>query len=92
MVKLNNWSIVGENDPYKAPELRKKYLQGKVFGHLQVEDGKMVTTSSIQSFSGRKVRTRNTLYVLGKIDPNYRKWLREHRPNWDWREPLTWID
>jgi len=54
-----------------------------------LENGKTVKTSSVQKVEGRKITTNSgTVYVLGKIDPEYRKFLREHQPDWDWREPL----
>jgi hypothetical protein len=46
MIKIENWSIVNK-DPFKAPELRKQYLQGNVYGHPKHEDEKLIITSSI---------------------------------------------
>jgi hypothetical protein len=90
MTTIINWSVVSDNAPYLAPELREKRLQGQVYGHPHKENGSRVTTSSIVAVSGRKVTTRTgTTYHLGKIAKGYRKWLRKNRPNWNWRKPIT---
>ncbi len=70
-VRLENWAIVHDDDPYLAPELRKQKLHGQCFGHPRFEDGEAITTSSIQSIDGEVIVTRNTRYVLGQVDPAY---------------------
>jgi hypothetical protein len=38
-MKLENWSITTEQDPYLAPELKRNYLQGNVYGNSNWPDG-----------------------------------------------------
>ena len=93
LLKLSNWSVTSrDNNPYLAPELRTISLKGHIDHHPvlgdRIEKGDVVT-SSIVEVNGRFVRTKsNHIYKLGKIDPKYRQWLRENRPNWDWRNPI----
>ena len=90
-MKLNKWSTVSENaTPYMAPELIRLSLHGKVDNHPKLGKNKEVTTSTIEKVDGRKITTRSgNLYILGKIDPNFRKFLKRTRPNWNWRKPIT---
>jgi hypothetical protein len=85
--RLENWCVI--SNPYTAPELSPQRLCGTVYGHPRKEDGKKVTTSRVASVDGRTITTESgTVYVLGHIDPDYRKFLREHVPSWDWRNPI----
>lgn len=57
--RLENWSI------------RKSYSTGRVaYGNIyndtRFADGTAIRTSSVQSVDGALLRTRNTLYELGK--------------------------
>lgn len=61
---LENWAVVYNGDPYTAPELRTQSLAGTRYG-------KSITTSMIIGKSGNCIVTRNSLYMLGKVDPNY---------------------
>lgn len=70
---LNNWSIVGVNDPYKAPELQVFRLHGVVTGHPRLEDGEVITTTRLRGKRNGYVATRNTLYQVGDVDPAYEK-------------------
>jgi len=92
MIKINNWNITVYPllvNPCAPPEMIRKSLQGNVYGHPGFEDGKHIITSPIKSVDKRKITTENTIYVLGKIDPKYRKYLKKERPNWNWRKPIT---
>ena len=89
VVKIDNWFVADANDPYLAPECRTLHLKGQVFGHPNHKDGNNIRTSRIISVKGRKITTLSRTYLLGKIDPGYRKWLKENRPKWDWRKPIT---
>lgn len=93
MTRLDNWACTASGSPFQAPELASLRLAGVVTGHLNPrhEDGKSIVTSSVTGASGRIITTKNTRYRLGRIDPAYRKWLRENRPNWDWRNPVTML-
>jgi len=71
--KLENWSIVFK-DPYQAPECRKSYLQGNIYGREDIEDGKFVTTSSIIKTEDNLVYTKSgSLYELGEPNVEYEK-------------------
>ena len=80
MIKVDKWCIVeGYMDRIR--------LAGFVAdGSLK---GRHIVTSYIVDVEGREVKTKSgSTYRLGKIDPNYRKWLKTDRPNWDWRNPI----
>ena len=90
MVILQNWRCVScSYNPYLAPELRGLSLTGNAYGHPKFEDGKNIRTSAVVLVDGRVVQTRSgTRYLLGRVDPDYRKYLRKIRPDWNWRQPL----
>ena len=70
---LNNWSVVFY-DPYKAPELQKACLHGKVIGHPRFEDGTEVTTSFIEKLDEDQIITHSgSRYKLGQTDPEYER-------------------
>jgi hypothetical protein len=77
MPRVENWSIVSTDvDPYRAPELKARRLSGIVSGHSTIEDGKFITSSSLVEFDylNSKALTKNTVYDLGEINPEYKKW------------------
>jgi hypothetical protein len=80
MIRIENWSLSMDNDnPYQAPEQRKKRLHGDVYNHPRLGDLKDVTTSSIVSVDGCMVETRSgTVYELGEPSADYVNWCREH--------------
>jgi len=91
MIKIKNWSIVGSVDFYKAPEQKTIHLAGVIESHPTGLKGP-IKTSAIEQVKGREVTTKSgTEYLLGNIEPKYRKWLRKNRPLWNWRKPITVI-
>lgn len=82
-VKLENWSLCDSKNysPYDPPELRRKSLQGNVYGHPQFNDGDHVVTSTVKTVNGRIVSTQTRAYVLGTPSPDYLKWLEENYPD-----------
>ena len=86
---MQNWSTTGTGDLYTPPEMQKLALQGKVYGHPRYKDGTLLVTTPIETVKGRQVKTRNTHYVLGRIDPTFRQWLKKNRPKWDYKNPIT---
>lgn len=92
-MKLNNWSVTEANtSPFCAPEARGVALQGVVDEHRELgpSDGKSLRTSEIVGVEGRVITTYSgSVYELGTISPEYRAWLRENCPEWDWRNPIT---
>jgi len=95
-IKLNNWKF--SRVRYESPHYfvvvangEKAYLIGHARGtheKLGVLEGDTVYTSSIRKAFGRIIETRSgTRYILGKIDPEYRKLLKRFAPEWNWRNP-----
>lgn len=86
---LENWSITAdprqEVTPYMAPEQIRKVLNGSVYGHPGFTDGDGVVTSYIvdADFKARWVQTGNTLYTLGKPNPSWIEWCKEHGTDLD---------
>lgn len=96
VTKLENWATITSPDPWLAPELQRLYLVGTVYNHSDPErhpDGKEIRTSYIVEAQGRVVKTASgSVYKLGRIDPDFREFLRTERPGWDWRNPITVIE
>lgn len=69
--KLDDWAVV--TDPYLAPEIQRPKLCGKVYNHNFRKDGEEITTSAIVKVEGRLVHTRNSVYELLDIDPEWDK-------------------
>lgn len=66
---INNWSIVTDpNTQFLTPDHRKKCLQGTVTGYSQP-----ILSSHIAYHHEGVITTRNTKYILGKIDPEYER-------------------
>jgi hypothetical protein len=89
--RIDNWSTTTNVcDAYTAPECQTVCLQGDITGHARFEDGEHVYTSPIVGVEKREILTKTgTIYTLGKIDRRFRYWLRKNRPDWNWREPIT---
>ena len=99
-IRIDNWSVCAPGvDAYTPPECITISLQGIIFDHprddlkkrIDPKKGKHVITSSIQEADKRLFNTYNTTYKLGRISPKYRKWLKENKPEWNWRKPITLI-
>ena len=81
MIRLENWSIVNSKDnPFLAPELRRRSLHGNVYGHPVFEDGKSIKTSPLIEIDLEKnvAKTQNTEYVLGEVSTPYMQWLKDN--------------
>ena len=73
-MRIEGWSLIGDFDPYQAPELQSVKLLGHVYGHPMHYDGKRVMTSSIVGEIDEDVITASgSRYVLGSADPEYEK-------------------
>jgi hypothetical protein len=48
MVTLKEWCMHSNATTYSAPETLVMWLSGRVYGHENHEDGKLVTTSCLQ--------------------------------------------
>jgi hypothetical protein len=88
-IKVNNWSIRTNADGYTPPEAADIRLIGEVLDHPKLGENKKIQTSSINEINGRTVYTKSgSVYILGRINPEYRKWLKKNSPNWNWRKPV----
>ena len=91
MKTLHCWSVAEDAPmPYIAPEQQpcRKFLRGED----PAGTGKWLTTSHIASVDGRKVTTRSgSVYKLGRIDPGYRKWLRDNGHDYYPQNPIRWL-
>lgn len=84
MIRIENWSVcVNQDNVYVAPETQRKHLEGEVYGHPSFADGQFIKTSSLTvlDMENNCAKTRNTEYTLGKIDPEYQKFLDEQKEN-----------
>ena len=76
MIRLENWSLVCANpDPYQPPEAQVQSMHGNVYGHARFQDGDEITTTPIKRINvvdaSLLVHTRNSVYELGSVDPQY---------------------
>lgn len=86
-IPLEQWSVAftDVDDPFLAPELRPVVLVG-----LNPEGEKVVELKESVIVNGRNVTMMSgAVYRLGEPEPGYRRWLHEHRPNWDPENPLS---
>jgi hypothetical protein len=76
IVRIENWSVVSSviYDGYCELEPGRR-LTGDVLGHTQLRNG-LIYTSAIMSIDrrGGLVETRNTIYELGEVSPDYKRW------------------
>lgn len=81
---LHRWAIVGDDDPYRAPEQNTQRLSG-----FRNQDNKRVTTSVITAVNGREVTTYSgSVYILEDIDPDYLKYLDATGETYDSDNPI----
>ena len=91
MARLIDWEVVGQRTPYMAPEAMTAHLQGNVYNHPNpdVVNGKFVTTSRIVDSSGLTVTTLSgTKYILGTINKNYLKYIKDSGLKYDPLNPV----
>ena len=79
-------------NPYRAPESGGGIgLTGTVAPGADPRRpaGSAISTSAIVSVKGRLVTAKSgTVYCLGRIKPEFRRWMREQGIAWDSREPI----
>lgn len=91
-VLLQNWFVRYRHldDFYRAPELNYKVLAGDVYRHPRFPDGHPVKTSAIVGVNGRLITTKSgTVYKLGRIQREYRMWLRKEGITYNPRRPVS---
>ena len=84
MPRLENWSIVYDTyNMFSAPELLRKRLQGNIYNdeNERFPDGSRILTSNIETLDleSKIATTENTTYILGKIEPEYEKFIKESK-------------
>jgi len=78
---IADWSV--RENPYRAPELGRDYLCGRL------KSGKHVETSYIRKCEGRVVTTSSgSQYRLGRISKKYRAWVKKNGFLYDPKQPL----
>lgn len=72
-IRIENWSIViGQPNPYRAPECQTAFLLGNVYGYPGRKDGERIRTSEVVGVEGRLVKAYSgKIYELGVVDPGY---------------------
>jgi hypothetical protein len=98
-VRLEDWSTgyAMQQDPFRAPETGPVCLRGQIHGHPRYKPGTRVFTPRIVEANGTRIIVEGGYgddkeryeVILGEIDPAFREWLLEHRPNWDPENPIT---
>lgn len=77
IVRIENWSVVSSVifDGFYELEPGRR-LTGDVLGHANLRNG-LIYTSAILNVDrrGGLVETRNTIYELGQVNPDYQHWL-----------------
>ena len=82
--RIENWSVeLCPGRPYLAPELHDHFHLAGLIG------GKSKLTSRVVASSGRVVTTKSgSKYILGRIAPQYRRWMRQRGMKYDARRPV----
>lgn len=82
MPRIENWSIICNDDSYLAPELRTVKLAGYIYDDEKnrFSDGDPITTSGLREFNYTEgyALARNTKYILGKIDTEFQKFMDDN--------------
>ena len=84
MMKIQNWAMVFRDNGYTAPEIQSQIITGNVYGNPNFPDGDFIHTSTVveMNIKQRYVRTYSgSKYSLGKMNPEYAKYVREYRKN-----------
>lgn len=77
--KLENWALTSTlSNPYQAPETACPRLFGEVYGHPVLTDGDQIRTSRVKAFDGKRARTHNTIYELGKPCKHFEDYMKKN--------------
>jgi len=83
---IHEWSLKTENDPWKAPELLRRCISGFVFID-DIPTG--IITSPVVKVHGRLIKTESgSTYLLGRIDPLYKKWMKDNLYKYNHKNPI----
>jgi hypothetical protein len=92
-IKLECWSVTQGDVRYIAPEHRTSRVQGVVQDHPCFPRDAKIVSSPIDQVEGRIVTTRSgTRYQLGRIDPQYRAYLKRNGYPYDPHNPVAIVD
>jgi len=89
MAKIENWHV---KLPLKGRPLSDQpfiSLTGDIYGHPELADGEHATTSRVQTFDGRQIRTASREYELGEPSQSYKDWLVDEGLTYDPDNPLA---
>jgi hypothetical protein len=81
-VKLEDWAVVPSANPVSFEGLEPgKLLAGRAFGHERIKPGMFIFTSIIVQVDTRNrlVETKNTVYKLGEMSPEYKAWVDQQK-------------
>lgn len=85
--RLHRWSIVDDGDPYRAPEVRSLHLHG-----FRDDEQNAIVTSRVMEVNGRTITTRNNIYILEDIHPEYLEWMGKNNMKYDYENPIKMVD
>lgn len=90
---LQNWSVINSGNAWTAPECKTAHLQGYIEGgnhrHLGKTNNRNIITSAIKYVDGRRVITiNNSVYHLGKVNPQYVEWCKSRGIKFDEENPI----
>ena len=81
MIKIENWRMISNPDPYKPPEMQTICLQGFVYEHPRFADGTFITTSCLMDLdipNGKTSTHSGNKYILGQPNIDWIKWLKDN--------------
>lgn len=81
MLRIEDWFMVVDVDPYKPPEMQIACLQGFAYGHPRFDDGMFITTSRLVDLDIPNAIAKTCSghsYQLGKPDSKWVEWLKDN--------------
>lgn len=79
-IRMERWGIKAGGNGFTAPEIAGAHLIGRVYGHPRKDDGDLVKTSHLVTFTGREAHTESgSHYELGAMHPEFAAHLRTIR-------------
>lgn len=77
-MRIEYWAVVSNSDEYTAPEQRRHFITGSIYGNPRFPDGHDIRTSYIIAMDALFAYTRNSTYELGEPDPQFVEYLTSH--------------
>lgn len=69
--ELRNWTLVYDCSPYIAPEDRRIYLEGDIYGSIRPDGTNITTSRLLGKINEDCIKTKNNIYKLGDASPLY---------------------